>query len=130
MILRLPEGYETRIGEGGAALSAGQRQRIALARALFGDPFLVVLDEPNSNLDAEGDEALTQAILGARKRGAIVIVVAHRPSALQGVDHVLAMANGRVQGFGPKEEVLRKVLEPSRAAQPRPIKVVSDNEGR
>ena len=129
MILRLPDGYETRIGEGGAALSAGQRQRIALARALFGDPFLVVLDEPNSNLDAEGDEALTQAILGARKRGAIVIVVAHRPSALQGVDHVLAMANGRVQGFGPKEEVLRKVLEPSRAP-PRPIKVVSDNEGR
>jgi ATP-binding cassette subfamily C protein len=129
LILRLPDGYETRIGEGGAALSAGQRQRIALARALFGDPFLVVLDEPNSNLDAEGDEALTQAILGARKRGAIVVVVAHRPSALQGVDHVLAMANGRVQGFGPKEEVLRKVLEPSRA-QPRPIKVVSDNEGR
>jgi PrtD family type I secretion system ABC transporter len=127
LILRLPDGYETRIGEGGAALSAGQRQRVALARALFGDPFLVVLDEPNSNLDAEGDEALTQAILGARKRGAIVVVVAHRPSALQGVDQVLAMANGRVQGFGPKEEVLRKVLEPARA-QPRPIKVVSDNE--
>ena len=129
LILRLPDGYETRIGEGGAVLSAGQRQRIALARALFGNPFLVVLDEPNSNLDAEGDEALTQAILGARMRGAIVVVVAHRPSALQGVDMVLAMAQGRVQGMGPKEEVLRKVLEPARS-QPRAVKAVADNEGR
>jgi len=114
LIVRLADGYETQIGENGAAISAGQRQRIALARALYGNPFLVVLDEPNSNLDAEGDEALTQAILGARERGAVVIVIAHRPSALLGVDLLLAMANGRAQTFGPKEEVLKKVLERAR----------------
>ena len=107
MIVRLPEGYDTQIGEGGAALSAGQRQRIALARALYGDPFLVVLDEPNSNLDAEGEQALTQAILGVRARGGIAIVVAHRPSALAGVDQVLVMAEGKAQAFGPKDEVLK-----------------------
>ena len=127
LIVRLPDGYETRIGENGIAISAGQRQRIALARALYGDPFLVVLDEPNSNLDAEGDEALTQAILGARKRGAIVIVIAHRPSALLGVDLILAIANGRVQTFGPKEEVLQKVLERARPHL-RPVKFASEGE--
>ncbi|SEI04212.1 ATP-binding cassette, subfamily C [Tardiphaga sp. OK245] len=116
MILRLPEGYDTKIGEGGSALSAGQRQRVALARALYGSPFLVVLDEPNSNLDAEGDQALTKAIAGVRKRGGIVIVVAHRPAALAAVDLVLMMSNGQVQNFGPKDEVLKQVLEPARPA--------------
>ena len=110
LVLSLPQGYDTEIGEQGSALSAGQQQRVALAGRSIGDPFLVVLDEPNSNLDAEGDEALTQAILGVRARGAIVIVVAHRPSALSGVDHVLAMNGGRQQAFGPKDEVLAKVL--------------------
>jgi PrtD family type I secretion system ABC transporter len=110
LVLSLPQGYDTEIGEQGSSLSAGQKQRIALARALYGDPFLVVLDEPNSNLDVEGDEALTKAILGARARGAIVVVVAHRPSALSGVDHVLALNGGRQQAFGPKDEVLAKVL--------------------
>jgi PrtD family type I secretion system ABC transporter len=117
LVLRLPDGYETSIGEDGMALSAGQRQRIALARALYGDPFLIVLDEPNSNLDAEGEQALTRAIVAARQRGAIVIVIAHRPSALQGVDLVLAMANGSIQAFGPKDQVLRKVLQPHQAPQ-------------
>ncbi|MGO4816486.1 ATP-binding cassette domain-containing protein, partial [Cupriavidus sp. 2MCAB6] len=97
LILRLPDGYETEIGDSGAALSAGQRQRIGLARALFRDPFLIVLDEPNSNLDAEGDTALTQAILGVRARGGIVVVVAHRPSALAGLDMILMMDGGRAQ---------------------------------
>jgi len=109
LILHLPDGYKTEIGEGGTSLSAGQRQRIALARALYGDPFLVVLDEPNSNLDADGEEALTQAILGVRARGGIAIVIAHRPSALAGVDTVMVMAHGKSQMLGPKEEVLAKL---------------------
>lgn len=124
LIVHLPEGYETRIGEAGSALSAGQRQRVALARALYGDPFLVILDEPNSNLDAEGEAALTEAIQGVRARGGIAVVVAHRPSALASLDQVLVMANGRVQAFGPKNEVLNKVTRPGGV----PLKVVSAPE--
>ena len=124
MVLRLPNGYDTQIGEGGAALSAGQRQRIALARALYRDPFLVVLDEPNSNLDADGDQALTQAILGVRARGGIVIVVAHRTSALAGVDQLIVMAEGRVQAFGPKDALLAKMAQPRPG--PVPLKVVTE----
>jgi len=116
MILRLPDGYRTEIGEGGAGLSAGQRQRVGLARALYGDPFLVVLDEPNANLDAEGEGALTQAMLGVRARGGIVVVVAHRPSALAGVDLVMLMAEGRIQSIGAKDDVLRKILRPTAVA--------------
>ena len=122
LVVRLPEGYDTRIGEAGAALSAGQRQRVALARALYRDPFLVVLDEPNSNLDSEGEEALTAAILGVRSRGGIAIVIAHRPSALAAVDQVLVLNQGRQQAFGPRDEVLQTVLRP--AVTP-PLTVVS-----
>ena len=111
MILRLPNGYETQIGEAGSVLSAGQRQRVALARALFRDPFLIILDEPNSNLDNNGEGALTDAILRVKARGGIVIVVAHRPSALRAVDYVLAIADGRVQSFGRRDDVLRRVLK-------------------
>jgi ATP-binding cassette subfamily C protein PrsD len=116
MIVHLPDGYDTRLGDGGVALSGGQRQRIALARALYGDPFLVVLDEPNSSLDVDGEQALTKAILNVRERGGIAVVMAHRPSALATVDLVLAMANGEAKAFGPRDEVLRKVLRP--VAQP------------
>jgi ATP-binding cassette subfamily C protein len=116
MILRLPDGYETRIGAGNAVLSAGQRQRLALARALYRDPFLVVLDEPNSNLDAEGEAALTRAIAGVRERGGIAIIIAHRPTALAAVDLVAVMAEGQLASFGPKEQVLRSLMRNVQAA--------------
>jgi PrtD family type I secretion system ABC transporter len=128
LIIELSEGYETQVGERGETLSAGQAQRIALARALYRDPFLVVLDEPNSNLDAAGDEALTRAILGIRARGGIVVVIAHRPSAIAGVDLLLVLKHGRMQAFGPKDEVLSKVPQRDPPA-PRPFKVVSDVGG-
>ena len=122
LILRLSEGYDTRIGEGGSGLSAGQRQRVGLARALYREPFLVVLDEPNANLDSEGENALTQAILGVRRRGGICVVVAHRPSALAALDLILMMADGRAQAFGPKDEILKRVLRPA----PAPVPVAAD----
>ncbi len=126
MIVGLPAGYDTPIGEHGSALSVGQAQRVALARAVYRDPFLVVLDEPNSHLDSEGDEALTRAILGVRERRGIIIVIAHRPSAIAGVDQLLVMNQGRMQAFGPKDEILSKVLQRP-AAGPRPLKVVPDS---
>ncbi|MEE4238801.1 MAG: type I secretion system permease/ATPase [Anderseniella sp.] len=110
MIVRLPEGYNTRVGAGGRRLSAGQLQRIGLARAMYGDPTLIILDEPNANLDAEGEAALVQAVMNARRRGATVIVVAHRPSALAAIDMLLMMKDGQQVAFGPKDEVLAKVL--------------------
>ena len=125
MIIKMREGYNTEVGEQGAALSAGQAQRVALARALYGDPFLIVLDEPNSNLDSEGDEALTRAIRDARERGAIVVVVAHRPVGIEGVDQILVLKDGRIQALGPKDTVLAQVLQP-RVTAPAPIKIVSD----
>jgi ATP-binding cassette subfamily C protein len=128
LIVDLPAGYETELGERGTALSAGQQQRIARARSLYGDPFLVVLDEPNSNLDAEGEEALTKAILGVRARGGIVIIVAHRPSALAAVDHVLAMVGGTQQAFGPKDQLLARPI-PRESNAPAPLKVVQRTNG-
>ncbi len=125
MIIKMREGYDTPVGDQGAALSAGQAQRVALARALYGNPFLIVLDEPNSNLDTEGDEALTCAIRGARERGAIVVVVAHRPIGIEAVDQLLVLRDGRMQTFGPKETVLSQVLQ-ARVPAPSPIKIVSE----
>ena len=125
MIIKMRDGYDTQIGEQGASLSAGQAQRVALARALFGDPFLIVLDEPNSNLDTEGDEALTRAVRAARERGAIVVVVAHRPIGIEAVDQLMVLKDGRMQAFGPKETVLGQVLQ-QRVAPPTPIKIVSE----
>jgi PrtD family type I secretion system ABC transporter len=106
MVVRMPDGYHTQLGPLGTALSGGQRQRIGLARALYGQPFLVVLDEPNSNLDGEGEAALTEAISGVKARGGIVVVIAHRPSALVTVDYVAVVQGGRMTAFGPKDDVL------------------------
>lgn len=116
MVVALPDGYETDVGDGGLNLSAGQRQRIALARALYGDPFLVVLDEPNSNLDAEGDKALADAISAVKLRGGIVIVVAHRNSVLAQLDLLLVMENGVAKAFGRRDEVLKTLQQ----QKPRP----------
>ena len=107
-------------------MSAGQAERVALARAFYRDPFLVVLDEPNSNLDLEGEEVLTWAILSVRERKGVVVVVAHRPSAIAGVDRLLMMNMGRAQAIGPKDEVLSKVLQRPLAI-PRPLKVVPES---
>ncbi|NKM00968.1 type I secretion system permease/ATPase [Rhizobium leguminosarum] len=128
MIVQFPDGFDTKIGDQGSTLSGGQRQRIALARALYGSPFLVVLDEPNSNLDAEGEAALTRAVLGIRARGGVAIVIAHRPSALAGVDLVLILANGQAQAFGPKDEVLKKVTPPPTAVS-TPVRLMVSGEG-
>lgn len=128
LVLRLSEGYETRIGEGGSQLSAGQRQRIALARALYGDPFLVVLDEPNSNLDADGELALVNAIAGVKARGGIVVVVAHRPSVLTTADLVAVISSGHLTAFGPRDEILRKVLRQPLQV-PAAIAVASEARG-
>ena len=117
MIVRLPDGYHTRLGAMGASLSGGQRQRIGLARALYGEPFLVVLDEPNSNLDGEGEAALTEAIAGIKARGGIALVVAHRPSALAAVDLVAVVQGGKITAFGPKDEIISRPAQP--VARPR-----------
>ena len=134
MIIKMREGYDTQIGEQGTALSAGQAQRVALARALYGDPFLIVLDEPNSNLDSEGDEALTRAVRTARERGAIVVVVAHRPIGIEAVDQLLVLKDGRMQAFGPKEQVLGQVLQrvPRRRRRSRssPTREANHDESR
>jgi ATP-binding cassette, subfamily C, type I secretion system permease/ATPase len=124
LIVNMPNGYDTEIGDRGSVLSAGQAQRVALARALYGAPFLIVLDEPNSNLDAEGDEALTRAIRSARERGAIVVVVAHRPVAIEAVDLLLVLKDGRMQTFGPKDVVLGQALQRVNP-QPNPVKITS-----
>lgn len=109
LVSSFKDGYGTEVGERGAALSGGQRQRIALARALYGNPFLVVLDEPNSNLDTEGEAALNHAILAAKARGAIVVVIAHRASVLGAVDKILVMDDGRSVDFGPRAEVMDRL---------------------
>ena len=110
LIMRLPKGYDTPLGENGARLSAGQRQRVALARCLYGDPVLFVLDEPNSNLDAEGEAALDKAIRVSMARGASIVVIAHRPSALASIQQILVLSEGRTVALGPRDEILKKVL--------------------
>ncbi len=116
LILSLSNGYATRIGDGGAFLSAGQRQRIGLARALYGTPFLVILDEPNSNLDAEGEAALKRAIAILRARKSIVIVISHRPGVLSALDKALVLHQGAMLTFGPMEKVIAELAASTRPA--------------
>lgn len=132
LVLSMPDGYNTVIGHGGRRLSAGQRQRLGLARALYGNPSLVVLDEPNANLDATGETALVRAIAGVRQRGGTVIVIAHRPSAIGSLDKLMVLGEGRVIAFGPKDEILAKVLARPVDSGGRPggLTVVSEARGQ
>ncbi len=124
LILRLPKGYDTQLGYGGAGLSAGQAQRIALARAFFGDPTVLILDEPNAHLDSAGEADLLDALVQCKKRGVTVLIVAHRTSILVAVDKLLFLRDGRVEMMGPRDEVTQRlsgrqpqtpVIEPNKA---------------
>ncbi|MGG5822259.1 type I secretion system permease/ATPase [Falsiroseomonas sp. HW251] len=125
MILRLPQGYDTEIGDGGQHLSGGQRQLIGLARAMYGRPRLIVLDEPNSNLDGDAEQALIRGLEEVKRRGTTVILVSHRPTLVQGVDKVLLMRDGAVEAFGPRAEVLKRLVQ----QQARPAEVPARVEG-
>ena len=118
MIQKLPDGYDTQIGDGGVRLSGGQRQRIGLARAIFGSPRFIVLDEPNANLDQAGEAALAEAIEELKRLGVALIIVGHRPSTLSVADKVLFLKEGRVAMFGEREHVLEALKE--RTAEPLP----------
>lgn len=118
MILHLPDGYDTYVGAGGATLSGGQRQRIALARALYDNPVVVVLDEPNSNLDEAGEKALVYALENLKARGTTTILITHRPAVLQVTNKLALMSEGALQMFGPTQEVLQKLKTGASAQQP------------
>jgi ABC-type protease/lipase transport system fused ATPase/permease subunit len=121
MILHLPAGYETQIGEGGSILSGGYRQRIGLARAVYANPSFVMLDEPSSNLDSDGDGALIGCIEELKRRGATVVMISHRPNTLTAVDKLLLLRDGMVEMFGPRDEVISRLSRPA-AVQTVPAK--------
>jgi len=122
MILRLPEGYDTLVGAGGATLSGGQRQRVGLARAMYKKPPVIVLDEPNSNLDEEGERALVNAIMIMKQNKSTIVLITHRPSILNVVDNIAVLAAGALSMYGSKEEVLKTLQQKAAAAAPQPVK--------
>jgi ATP-binding cassette subfamily C protein/ATP-binding cassette subfamily C protein EexD len=139
MILRLPNGYETQIGDGGLYLSGGQRQLIGLARAMFGRPKFVVLDEPNSNLDGDSEAALLRALERLKALDTTVVLVSHRPTLVQGVDKVLLLKDGAMEMFGPRAEVLKRLMSqnrpaevpaPAAAAPPATVRLEGSGAGR
>jgi len=117
LILHLPNGYDTLLGDGGAGLSGGQRQRLGLARAMYGDPALIVLDEPNSNLDDVGEQALVQAINDLRQRGKTIILITHRTSVISITTKLLLLRDGVAEMFGPTNQVLAALQENTQRAQ-------------
>ncbi|WP_228769445.1 ATP-binding cassette domain-containing protein, partial [Pseudomonas aeruginosa] len=119
-VLRLPQGYDTRLGDGGAGLSGGQRQRIGLARALYGRPALIVLDEPNASLDEAGEAALAEAIAAMRRQGSSLVLVTHKPAVLALTDKLLLLHGGRLQRFGATAEVLASASPPAALGMPLP----------
>jgi PrtD family type I secretion system ABC transporter len=121
LILRMPKGYDTDVGESGIVLSAGQRQRVGLARTLLGNPAFVVLDEPNANLDAEGEEALMRAIDAMKANGATVVIISHKPGVFRAADKMLVLRDGRVELFGPRDQVMSRLVKP---AQPPEVRAV------
>jgi ABC-type protease/lipase transport system fused ATPase/permease subunit len=129
LILQFPGGYDTRIGQGGQSLSGGQRQRIGLARALYRSPRLVVLDEPNSNLDHAGEAALAEALALLRKRGTTIIVVTHRPNILTSMDKILVLNAGVIERFGPRDQVLAGLVRPVAVPESRPKPMAAARSG-
>ena len=113
MILHLPNGYDTVIGGAGGILSGGQRQRIGLARAVFGNPKLLILDEPNSNLDDQGEKELVEALRRIKSQSCTIVVITHRTMVLQCVDKILVMKEGAAVNFGPKDRVLASLMAPA-----------------
>ncbi|WP_293676648.1 type I secretion system permease/ATPase [uncultured Phenylobacterium sp.] len=120
LILRMPKGYDTEVGEGGVVLSAGQRQRVGLARAMLANPAFVVLDEPNANLDAEGEEALMRAIDAMKANGATVVIISHKPGVCRAADKMLVLREGRVELFGPRDQVMARLMKPAATAPAAP----------